>query len=408
MCRLPRQSRQLQPLEGQEGREEQLRSIARLREGPAPQTDHEALRQDDQETNITLNHNSNGSNHNNHTNNIYTHKQNFNVILHYASISYDNVFNKLSSYNCDRLDVVYRAGQIGVDTLVFIKKNSGRKHPDYKMDGIAPLFFVLKHGGEFTQGHHLTMEVMIATMAANMSNFTFTDTVKEGELFDPVFDKFRCMSDDQRVTIKGQGKLKSIPTKDLNDEQGVFLKCYDDFIVKIKALKNTHGAGIAWSAHSPPSTTVVAPLSELVNLEQEINNITTTTNNNSNVNTYCNRRGLDTTKSPGRGLPTSSRTSSPTRTTSSFAMASSSSVAIASHRLRQELLRQDSRQQRSAVHRDVSRASYRQCEGHRVEDLRGLGDGGPPAGGRHHPRRAEALGQGLERLHDSHDAQVLH
>ena len=60
------------------------------------------------------------------------------------------------------------------------------------------------------------------------------------------------------------------------------------------------------------------------------------------------------------------------------------------HRLRQELLRQGSRQQPSAVHREVSRASYRQCECHRVEDLRGLEDGGPPAGGRHHPRRAEA------------------
>ena len=222
-----------------------------------------------------------------------------------------------------------------MDTLVFIVKKSAKQHPDYKLDNITPQFFVFKKGGHLGRDLHITLDIMTATTTDTMSTFTFTDKVQEGELCDLVFDQFLGMSDGQRVTIKG--KLKSIPTKDLTDEQTVFLKCYDGFIAKIKAIKNTHGAGVAWSAHSPPPTTVVAPLSELVNLAQEINNITTITttttttnnNNNSNVNNYFHRRGLDTTRSPGRGLPTSSRTSSPTRTTSSFAMSSSSSDAIA-------------------------------------------------------------------------------
>ena len=207
--------------------------------------------------------------------------------------------------------------------MVFIVKKNAKQHPDYKLDNITPQFFVFKKGGHLGGELHITLDIMSATTTDTMSTFTFTDKVQEGELFDLVFDKFREMSDDQRVTIKG--KLKSIPTKDLTDKQKVFLKCYDDFIAKIKAMKNTHGAGTAWNAHSPPPTTVVAPLSELVNLEQEISNIITTNNNNNNVNKYFLRRGLDTTRSPGRGLRTSSRT----RTTSPFAMASSSSAAIA-------------------------------------------------------------------------------
>ena len=141
------------------------------------------------------------------------------------------------------------------------------------MDNITPQFFVFKKGGALGRELDITLDIMAATMTATMSTFTFTDLVKEGELFDLVFDKFRGMSDDQRVTLKG--KIKSITAKDHTDEQKVFLKCYDDFIAKIKVLKKTHGTGVAWSANSPPPTTVVAPLSELVNLEQEINNITT-------------------------------------------------------------------------------------------------------------------------------------
>ena len=203
-----------------------------------------------------------------------------NIILLYANTSYDQVFNSLSRQCINHEDIVYRAGQIGMDTLAFIVKKSQRLHPNYKMDNITPQFFVFKRGGHVNKELGITLDIMAATMTATMSIFTLTDLVKEGELFDLVFDKFRDMNDEERVTMKG--KIKSITAKDHTDEQKVFLKCYDDFIAKLKVMKNTHGTGVAWNAKSPPPTTIVAPLSELVNFEQETNNITTTTTINSN------------------------------------------------------------------------------------------------------------------------------
>jgi len=149
------------------------------------------------------------------------------------------------------------------------------------MDNITPQFFVFKKGGQTCRELGITLNIMAATMTTTMSIFTLTDLVKEGELFDLVFDKFRDMNDEERVTMKG--KIKSITAKDHTDEQKVFLKCYDDFIAKLKVMKNTHGTGVAWNAKSPPPTSIVAPLSELVNLEQETNNITTTTTTTTNI-----------------------------------------------------------------------------------------------------------------------------
>ena len=204
-----------------------------------------------------------------------------NIILLYANTSYDQVFNLLSRQCDNREDIVYSAGQVGVDTLAFIVKKTQRLHPSYKMDNITPQFFVFKKGGQTCRELGITLNIMAATMTTTMSIFTLTDLVKEGELFDLVFDKFRDMNDEERVTMKG--KIKSITAKDHTDEQKVFLKCYDDFIAKLKVMKNTHGTGVAWNAKSPPPTTIVAPLSELVNLEQETNNITTTTTTTTNI-----------------------------------------------------------------------------------------------------------------------------
>ena len=157
---------------------------------------------------------------------------------------------------------------MGANTLVFVKKEGLKKHPDYTMEGANPLYYLFRNDGVYMRTSHLTMEILSKVLGNSLTNFTFAQKPKPGDIYDRVFEEFRNQSTSERTMTKG--KIKTIGDKDRTEEQRTYLKCFEEFNQTVKEKDKDSIVGVAWNAYHPPPTVKVPPIDMLSNLLQAL------------------------------------------------------------------------------------------------------------------------------------------
>ena len=157
---------------------------------------------------------------------------------------------------------------MGADTLVFVKKEGVKTYPDFRMDGANPLYYGFKTGGSYMKTQHITLEVLSKVIGNSLTNFTFTQKPKPGDIYDRVFEEYSHQTPSERTMTKG--KIKTIADKDRTEEQRTYLKCYEEFSQTMKEKEKDSIVGVAWNAYHPPRTVKVPPLDMLCNLLQAL------------------------------------------------------------------------------------------------------------------------------------------
>ena len=153
-------------------------------------------------------------------------------------------------------------------TLVFVKKEGLKKHPDYMVEGANPLYYMFRLDGCFMKTSHITLEVLSKVLGNSLTTFSFTAKPKAGDIYDRVFEEFRNQTPSGRTMTKG--KIKTIADKDRTEEQRTYLKCYEEFSQTMKEKEKDSIVGVAWNAYHPPPTVKVPPLDMLCNLLQAL------------------------------------------------------------------------------------------------------------------------------------------
>ena len=165
-------------------------------------------------------------------------------------------------------DNITNIRQVGADTLVFVKKEGLKKHPDYTMEGASPLYYTFRIDGAFTRTSHITLEILSKVLGNSLTTFTFTVKAKPGDIYDRVFDEYRSQTPLEITMTKG--KIKTIADKQRTEEQKTYLKCFEEFNQTMKELDKNSINRVAWNAYSPPPTVKVPPLDMLSNLLQAL------------------------------------------------------------------------------------------------------------------------------------------
>ena len=157
---------------------------------------------------------------------------------------------------------------MGADTLVFAKKEGLKKHPDYRVEGASPLYYLFRLDGSFMKNMHITLEILSKVLGNSWTTFSFTVKAKPGDIYDRVYEKYSLQTPSERTTTKG--KIKTIPDKDRTEEQKTYLKCFEEFDKTVKEKDKDSIVGVAWNAYNPPPTVKVPPIDMLSNLLQAL------------------------------------------------------------------------------------------------------------------------------------------
>ena len=157
---------------------------------------------------------------------------------------------------------------MGADTLVFVKKEELKKHPDYTVEGVTPLYYLFRTDGAFMRTSHITLEVLSKVLGNSLTTFSFTAKAKPGDIYDRVFEEYSNQTPSERTTTKG--KIKTIPDKLRTEEQKTYLKCFEEFNQTVKEKEKDSIVGVAWNAYHPPPSVKVPPLDMLSNLLQAL------------------------------------------------------------------------------------------------------------------------------------------